>query len=52
MPDEVYEDYVYRGEHVSLARFAPERTLSAFSFAKAYGMAGNRTGTWSVLPRS
>jgi N-succinyldiaminopimelate aminotransferase len=42
--DEVYEDYVYRGEHASLARFAPERTLSAFSFSKAYGMAGNRTG--------
>ena len=42
--DEVYEDYVYRGEHVSLARFAPDRTLSAFSFSKAYGMAGNRTG--------
>jgi aspartate/methionine/tyrosine aminotransferase len=42
--DEVYEDYVYRGEHVSIGRFAPERTLSVFSFSKAYGMAGNRTG--------
>jgi N-succinyldiaminopimelate aminotransferase len=42
--DEVYEDYVYRGEHVSIARFAPERTLTAFSFSKAFGMAGNRTG--------
>jgi N-succinyldiaminopimelate aminotransferase len=42
--DEVYEDYVYRGAHVSPARFAPERTLSVFSFSKAYGMAGNRTG--------
>jgi N-succinyldiaminopimelate aminotransferase len=44
LADEVYEDYVYRGEHVSIGRFAPERTLSAFSFSKAYGMAGNRTG--------
>jgi len=44
LSDEVYEDYVYRGEHVSLGRFAPERTLTAFSFSKAYGMAGNRTG--------
>ena len=44
LSDEVYEDYVYRGEHVSLARFAPERTLSVFSFSKAYGMAGNRVG--------
>jgi aspartate/methionine/tyrosine aminotransferase len=42
--DEVYEDYVYRGEHVSIGRFAPERTFSAFSFSKAYGMAGHRTG--------
>jgi N-succinyldiaminopimelate aminotransferase len=44
LADEVYEDYVYRGEHVSIGRFAPERTLSVFSFSKAYGMAGNRTG--------
>jgi N-succinyldiaminopimelate aminotransferase len=44
LSDEVYEDYVYRGDHVSLGRFAPERTLSIFSFSKAYGMAGNRTG--------
>ena len=42
--DEVYEDFVFRGAHVSTARFLPERTLSVFSFSKAYGMAGNRTG--------
>jgi len=42
--DEVYEDYVYRGAHVSLGRFAPERSFTVFSFSKAYGMAGNRTG--------
>jgi N-succinyldiaminopimelate aminotransferase len=40
--DEVYEDLVYRGTHVSLARFAPERTVTAFSFSKSYGMAGYR----------
>jgi N-succinyldiaminopimelate aminotransferase len=44
LSDEVYEDYVYRGTHVSLGRYAPERTISCFSFSKAYGMAGNRTG--------
>ncbi len=44
LSDEVYEDYVYRGEHVSIGRFAPERSLSVFSFSKAYGMAGNRIG--------
>jgi N-succinyldiaminopimelate aminotransferase len=44
LSDEVYEDYVYEGEHVSIGRFAPERTLSVFSFSKAYAMAGNRVG--------
>jgi aspartate/methionine/tyrosine aminotransferase len=44
LSDEVYEELVYRGEHHSMARFAPERTLSAYSFSKAYGMAGNRVG--------
>lgn len=44
LSDEVYENYAYRGEHVSIGRFAPERTITVFSFSKAYGMAGNRTG--------
>jgi N-succinyldiaminopimelate aminotransferase len=44
LSDEVYEDYVYRGEHFSIGAAAPERTLSVYSFSKAYGMAGNRTG--------
>jgi aspartate/methionine/tyrosine aminotransferase len=42
--DEVYEDYVYRGEHAPARRYAPERTFAAHSFSKAYGMAGNRVG--------
>jgi N-succinyldiaminopimelate aminotransferase len=48
--DEVYEDYVYRGEHVSFATIAPERTISVFSFSKAYGMAGNRVGYLAAPP--
>jgi len=44
LSDEVYEDYVYTGRHVSLGSLAPERTINAYSFSKAYGMAGNRTG--------
>jgi len=44
LSDEVYEDYVYRGQHFSIGEAAPERTLAVFSFSKAYGMAGNRTG--------
>lgn len=42
--DEVYEDYVHHGEHVSPARFAPERTVSVYSFSKSYAMAGQRVG--------
>lgn len=42
--DEVYEDYVYQGEHVSMARFAPERTVSVYSVSKSYAMAGQRVG--------
>jgi len=42
--DEVYEEIVYRGAHASLARFAPERTVTAYSFSKTYGMAGYRAG--------
>ncbi|HVR98080.1 MAG TPA: pyridoxal phosphate-dependent aminotransferase [Thermoanaerobaculia bacterium] len=42
--DEVYEDYIYDGEHTWTRPFAPERTFAAHSFSKAYGMAGNRCG--------
>lgn len=44
LADDVYEDYVYEGEHVSLRALAPQRTLAVHSFSKAYGMAGNRCG--------
>ena len=42
--DEVYEDYVYKGDHCYSRPLAPEQTISAYSFSKAYGMAGNRVG--------
>lgn len=42
--DEVYEDYQYRGTHTYLRPMAPERTFSAYSFSKGYGMSGNRCG--------
>jgi N-succinyldiaminopimelate aminotransferase len=44
LADEVYEEITYGAEHVSLARAAPERTVSAFSFSKSFGMAGYRVG--------
>jgi N-succinyldiaminopimelate aminotransferase len=49
--DEVYEDHVFRGEHTAVLGLAPERTVAAHSFSKAYGMAGNRCG-WVVGPAS
>jgi len=50
--DEVYEDYVYEGEHTYCRPLAPERTLAAHSFSKAYGMAGNRCGYVVGPPRA
>ncbi|MFN7990162.1 MAG: pyridoxal phosphate-dependent aminotransferase [Thermoanaerobaculia bacterium] len=47
--DEVYEDYVWRGEHVPGIALAPERSFAVHSFSKAYGMAGNRVG-WVAGP--
>lgn len=44
LSDEVYEDYVYEGEHTYARPLAPERTFAAYSFSKAWGMAGNRVG--------
>jgi len=44
LSDEVYEDYAYARPHVAVAPFAPERTFTARSFSKAWGMAGNRCG--------
>ncbi|MEN8159823.1 MAG: pyridoxal phosphate-dependent aminotransferase [Myxococcota bacterium] len=44
LSDEVYEEFVYAGEQLPTARFAPERTVTSFSFSKSYGMAGNRVG--------
>lgn len=44
LSDEVYEDLIYAGEHQPMRPLAPERTISAHSFSKTYGMAGNRCG--------
>lgn len=44
LADEVYEDYVYEGEHTYARSLDPQRTFSVHSFSKAFGMAGNRCG--------
>ncbi|MFO8089481.1 MAG: pyridoxal phosphate-dependent aminotransferase [Desulfatiglandaceae bacterium] len=43
--DELYEDMIFEGEHVSIASLEPdlfERTITAFGFSKAYGIPGFR----------
>jgi aspartate aminotransferase len=43
--DELYEDMIFEGRHVSLASLDDdlfERTLTAFGFSKAFGIAGFR----------
>ena len=43
--DEVYEAFVFDGEHVPLARFDGEgRVMSVFGFSKTYAMTGWRLG--------
>jgi aspartate/methionine/tyrosine aminotransferase len=44
--DEVYADYVYDGEALSLAALPgmADRTLTAFSFSKSHALAGARVG--------
>ncbi len=44
--DEVYEEFAYDADapHVPVAPHAPERTFTAHSFSKTWGMAGNRVG--------
>jgi aspartate aminotransferase len=44
MADEVYDEFVFEGEHVSPALFDPERTISIYSFSKIYAMTGWRVG--------
>ncbi len=43
--DEVYEDIVFEGEHISPARFDRDgRVVSVFGFSKTYAMTGWRLG--------
>jgi aspartate/methionine/tyrosine aminotransferase len=43
--DELYEDIVYDGDHISIASLSPglfERTITVFGFSKAFGIPGYR----------
>ncbi len=51
LSDEVYEQFVFTGEHTRALPLAPERTFLSQTFSKCYGMAGNRCG-YMVGPRA
>ena len=45
LSDEVYENYIYDGAHVSIASLGVEdRTVTVFSFSKSHAQAGLRVG--------
>ncbi len=46
LADEVYADYVYEGEHTSIARIdgMAARTISVYSLSKSHALAGVRVG--------
>ncbi|NYD68099.1 pyridoxal phosphate-dependent aminotransferase [Agromyces atrinae] len=47
--DEVYDEIVFEGRHVSAAALAPDHVASVFSFSKTYAMTGWRVG-YALLP--
>lgn len=49
--DEVYEDLIFEGEHVSPASLDRDRVITTFSFSKGYAMTGWRIG-YAVGPRA
>jgi len=44
LADEVYDEIIFEGEHISPALYDPERTISLYSFSKIYAMTGWRIG--------
>ncbi|MBW1722914.1 MAG: pyridoxal phosphate-dependent aminotransferase [Deltaproteobacteria bacterium] len=43
--DELYEDMIFEGQHISIASLSPdlfERTITVFGFSKAFGIPGYR----------
>lgn len=50
--DEVYEEFVYEGEHAPAARFDRDgRVISVFGFSKSYAMTGWRLGYAHAAPQ-
>ena len=50
LSDEIYGGLHHRGEHVSIARFYPERTIISSGLSKWCGAGGWRLGTFAFPP--
>jgi len=50
LSDEIYGQLHHRGEHVSVARFYPERTIISSGLSKWCGAGGWRLGTFTFPP--
>jgi aspartate aminotransferase len=50
LSDEIYSQLHFRGEHVSIARFYPERTIVSSGLSKWCGAGGWRLGTFAFPP--
>jgi aspartate aminotransferase len=50
LADEAYEDFVFEGEHVSIASFPGlySRTIPLYTFSKSYAMTGLRLGYLAI----
>jgi aspartate/methionine/tyrosine aminotransferase len=44
LSDEVYDELIFEGEHVSPALYDAERTIAIYAFSKTYAMTGWRVG--------
>ena len=50
LSDEIYGELHYQGQHVSIARFYPEGTISSSGLSKWCGAGGWRLGTFTFPP--
>ncbi|MDH3215646.1 MAG: aminotransferase class I/II-fold pyridoxal phosphate-dependent enzyme [Candidatus Krumholzibacteria bacterium] len=51
LSDEIYGQLNYKGEHVSIARYYPERTIISSGLSKWCGAGGWRLGTFTFAPQ-
>lgn len=52
--DELYEDMIFEGEHISIASLSPEvvqRTITVYGISKSFGLSGYRVAYMVVPPQ-